>query len=361
MLDGDYAVILAGGKGERFWPMSTERRPKQFLDLFGGGSLLEQSVDRLEGLIPPERVLVITNAELVDAARAAAPRLPTENIIGEPVGRDTAAAVALGLALVRARSPDAASCILTADHVIGAHPRFRATLRECLSLAHTEDVLITIGIQPNEASTSFGYIEVGEALEARDGIGFFRARRFVEKPDQETAEAYLAGGKHFWNGGMFIWSVSALDRALQLYAPALHNLAAKLSKVVDGPGFDRALADAYAPLERISIDYAVMEKADNIVMARGTFPWDDVGSWPAVAHHIDPNAEGNVVIGDTTALDASGNIVVSPGRLTALIGVSDLVVVQAEGVTLVCPKDRAQDIKPLVQNLKESGRHASLL
>ncbi len=361
MNTSDYAVILAGGKGERFWPLSTSRKPKQFLTLLGDRSLLAQSVDRLNGLIPPERVLVITHADFCETAREAAPDLPPENIIGEPVGRDTAAAVALGLALIRARDPEAAFCILTADHIIGDPKRFRATLAESLALARAEDVLITIGMPPTAPSTSFGYIETEGDPKPRNGIDFFRARRFVEKPDRATAERYLAEGRYFWNAGMFIWSVAALDRALAEHRPVLHAMAKELESTVGCPEFDEALRRAYEPLEKISVDYALMEKADNIVMARGSFPWDDVGSWPALDRHIAKNADGNTAVGDTLGLDAKDNIVVSPGRLTALIGVRDLVVVQAEGVTLVCPKDRSQEIKVLLERVREQKRHTELL
>lgn len=355
MNEQDFAVILAGGRGERFWPLSTSRRPKQFLSLVGDRTLLAQAVDRLEGLIPPERVLVITNAEFVDVAREAAPALPAENVIGEPVGRDTAAAVALGLAVVRARTPDPAFCVLTADHVIGDLDLFRATLRESLALARAEDALLTIGLEPAAPSTSFGYIEAGPPEADRDGIQFHRARRFVEKPDAETAARYVAEGNYYWNAGMFIWSAAALERALERHRPALHALARDLAPAVGTPGFADALRAAYDPLPRISIDYALMEKADNILMARGTFAWDDVGSWPALARHLPADADGNVVVGLAAGLDARDNIVVSRDRLTALIGVRDLIVVQAGRATLVCPKDRAQDLKALLAKLREAG------
>jgi mannose-1-phosphate guanylyltransferase len=356
-----YAVILAGGRGERFWPLSTSKRPKQLLSLVGESTLLAQAVDRLSGLIPPERVFVITSADLVEASRRAAPQLPPEQIIGEPVGRDTAAAAALGAALVKARDPRGTFCILTADHIIGDLEVYRATLRESLALAAAEDVLITIGIQPTEPSTAYGYIQATQAHAERDGVAFLKADQFVEKPDRATAESYLAAGTYFWNGGMFIWSVASLQQALQAHRPALAELIDQLAGVAGTAAFDAALAAAYDGLEKISIDYALMEKADNILMVRGQFAWDDVGSWPALENHFERNADGNIALGDCAALDASGNLVYSKDRLTALIGVHDLVVVQAEGVTLICPRDRAQDIKQLVVQLREGGAHADLL
>lgn len=355
-MDRMYAVILAGGRGERFWPLSRTQRPKQLLSLVGDATLLAQAVDRLEGLIPPERVYVITNQDLVEASRAAAPQLPPENIIGEPVGRDTAAAAALGAALVKAKDPDASFCILTADHVIGDLDIYRNTLKQSLLLAQQRDVLITIGIQPTEASTGYGYIEAADVDAEIEAVTFLRAIRFVEKPDAETAQTYLESGRFCWNSGMFIWSVRAIENALERHRPPLKSLIDDLTPVAHTSAFSDALRDAYADLEKISIDYALMEKADNILMVRGTFAWDDVGAWPALENHFASDAEGNVSIGDSETVDANQNIVYSKGRLTALIGVSDLIVVQADDATLICPRDRAQDVKKLVEKLKQADK-----
>ncbi len=356
-MEQTYAVILAGGRGERFWPLSTSKRPKQLVSLVGDETLLAQAVNRLDGLIPPERVFVITNADLVEASREAAPALPPENVIGEPIGRDTAAAVALAAALVGAKSEAASFCILTADHIMGDLEVYRASLRESLRLAQNQDVLITIGITPTEPSSGYGYIETGDPAEVCEGIRFFHAKRFVEKPDRETAAGYLKSGKYYWNSGMFVWSVRSLYTALQSHRPPLADLIDDLKPVIGTPQFADRLAEAYAGLEKISIDYAVMEKANNILMVQGTFAWDDVGAWPALENHFERNVDGNVVIGDCQSVDAAGNIVFSKDRLTALIGVTDLVVVQTDGVTLICPRDRAQDVKRMVEKLRQTGRH----
>ncbi len=356
-----YAVILAGGKGERFWPLSTSRHPKQMLALAGGRPLLAQAVERLAGLIPPERTLIVTSADLVPACHAAVPELPAGNLIGEPCGRDTAPAVALAAALVRARRTDGVFAILTADHVIGGRDRFQATLRAGFTLAEQENRIVTIGIPPAEPSTGFGYIEAGEPFRAVDGVRFERVTRFVEKPDRATAEGYVASGRYAWNSGMFIWSVAGLAEAFRRHAPALASLTDRLAPAVGRADFADTLRRAYADSQKISIDYALLEKAEGIVMARGEFPWDDVGSWPALARHLPRDADGNALRGDTTLLDARDNIVVSDGRLTALIGVDNLIVVQAEGATLVCPRDRAQEVKKLVEQLRAGGQHGDLL
>lgn len=360
MLDKAYAVILAGGKGERFWPLSTSKRPKQVLSLVGDKPLLAMAVDYLKGLIPPERILVITRADLAAVTRRAAPALPRANIIGEPFGRDTAAACALGCALVRARAPDGALCILTADHIVEDVPVFQRTLRAGFALALSDDVLITIGIKPTFPNTGFGYIEAGRPLARRKGIAFLKARRFVEKPDRKTAERYLKSGRFFWNAGMFIWSVESFQRALARHAPALRRLVDRVA-AAGAKGLAATLRREYRGLEKISVDYAIMEKSANIVMARGAFRWDDVGSWPALANHFGKDWAGNVLLGNCQAMDSTGNLVVSQERLTALIGVKDLVVVQAGGATLVCARNRAQDVKKMVQLLTASGRHHDVL
>jgi mannose-1-phosphate guanylyltransferase len=348
-----YAVILAGGRGERFWPLSTSARPKQFISLFGGRPLLTLAVERLEGVVPPDRIYVITSAELAEATREAAPALTAANIVGEPCGRDTAAACALACGLVRRRDPAGVVCILTADQIMADIETFRQTLRDSVTVAAAGDCIVTIGIPPSYPATGFGYIEAAEPLDTRTVTLFHRALRFVEKPDYETAARYVSGGRHYWNAGMFIWHVAVMATALARHAPPLRDLHdAILAAPAGSPEADEAVLKTYYPsLPRISVDYAIMEHADNIAMARGAFGWDDVGTWPALAGHFGPDTDRNVVIGACEALDACGNVVVSEDRLTALIGVRDLVVVQAGNATLICPRDRAEDVKKLVQRI----------
>lgn len=358
---GRYAVIMAGGKGERFWPLSTSKHPKQLLALVGEKALIAQAVDRLDGLIPPENVFVVTNAELIDATRAAAPMLPAENIVGEPIGRDTAAAVACGGALVAAKDPDGIFAVLTADQVMGDLDVFKATLAGGMDLAEQNEILVTIGIQPVFPSTGFGYIESGEDFGEARGVQFKRAVRFVEKPDAETAQSYLDTGKFFWNSGMFIWSVPTLGNAFASCCPEMKTLMDELTEYAVRGDMFHGLEKIYPTLGKISIDYALMEKADNIVMACGTFVWDDVGSWPALEGHFPQDEGGNTLIGECEQIDSNNNIIYSKDRVTAVIGAENLIVVQAEGVTLVCPKDRAQDIKQMVVALREKGGRDAIL
>jgi len=360
-MSNHYAVILAGGRGERFWPLSTAKRPKQLLSLVGDKPLLSQAVDRLDGLVPRENIFVVTNAELVEPTCSACPELLPENVIGEPVGRDTGPAVALSAALVKARSENGVFCILTADHVIGDVPLFQTTLREGLALAEREDVILTIGIKPNFAATGYGYVEAGEAHADKGGISIHKTLRFVEKPDQETAEAYLKRGTFYWNSGMFIWSVKTLEQEFAKHCPELLRLIEALTPTVGSPDFLPELTRQFEGLQKISIDYALMEKADSILMAEGIFSWDDVGSWPAIENHFDKDPDGNVLVGSCEQVDASNNIVVSQDHVTALIGVDNLVVVQAEGVTLICPKDQAQNVKQLVEKLRANSDYEKYL
>lgn len=356
-----YAVIMAGGKGERFWPLSTSRHPKQVLNLVGPRSMMAMAVGYLEGLVPPERTIVITSKDLVSVTTETVPNLPRENIIGEPVGRDTAAVCALAAGLVGARDPDAVFCMLTADHLIGDLSQFRQTLSDGFRVAASQDVLITIGMRPSFPSTGFGYIEAGERVTLDTKVPFFRARRFVEKPDAEKARQYIHDGRFYWNSGMFIWGVKSLSKALRRHVPDLAAMSVRMSGVAWTPAFESELASAYAGLRRISVDYALMEKADNILMAQGTFPWDDLGSWSSLSAHLAKTADGNAILGSCESMDSRDNIVVSRDRLTALIGVQDLVVVQTDRVTLVCHRDRAQDVKRLVQKLGENPAYRDLL
>ena len=356
-----YAIIMAGGKGERFWPLSTARRPKQLLALAGGKPLILQSVDRSAGIVPPERTLIVTNASLVAPIRELlGPESPV-GVLGEPVGRDTAAAIAAGAAWVRRRDPEAVFCVLTADHVIGDLPVFRETLARGMDLCATHDVLMTIGIAPSEPSSAYGYIEAGEPWQKTGAVEFHRVRRFVEKPDVETAKGYLATDRYAWNSGMFIWSVASIRQAFREFRPALAEAIDRWSRCASEAEFQAALERDFPALEKISIDYAVMEKARNIVVCKGTFAWDDVGSWPALEAHLPKDAQGNATKGDVAIQDGARNIVVSDGRLTALVGVHDLVVVQADGVTLVCDKARSQDVKALLAQLRAQGNRDAIL
>lgn len=345
-----FAVVLAGGNGERFWPVSTAERPKQFVDLFGGKPLIRHAVDRLDGFIPPERTLVITAERLVPMTRTALPMLPPENIVGEPCRRDTAAAAAVAVGLVkRLGGADAVGCILTADHLIDPVAKFRQTLADTVTAAVQTGSIVTMGIVPEFPATGFGYIEAGDAIDLGTPTVFNRVRRFVEKPDRPTAEAYLSTGRFSWNAGMFIWQVRTLEAEFARLAPDIGGLIDTVATAADVP---TTLARLYPALRATSIDYAIMEKAQNILVAKSEFRWDDVGSWQAVANHFPRDNDGNTRLGRTALLDTTDSIVVSDDtHVTAVVGLSDIVVVHTPTATLVCAKDKVQDVKKLVSGL----------
>ena len=356
-----YALIMAGGRGERFWPLSTARRPKQLLALGGAKPLIIEAVERLAGIVAPECTLIVTNQSLVDPIRELLGQGSAVAVLGEPVGRDTAAAIAAGTAWIRRRDPEAVFCVLTADHIIGDLPVFRKTLKTGLDLCAANDILLTIGIAPTEPSSAYGYIEAGDAWKQAGGLEFHMAKRFVEKPDRATAQTYLDSGRYAWNSGMFAWSVRSITRAFAEFIPELAALIERWTHSESDEALRRMLDEDFPGLEKISIDYAVMEKARNIVLCKGTFAWDDVGSWPALMAHLPKDGQGNAIQGDVESLDSARNIVVSNDRLTALIGVEDLVVVQADGVTLVCAKSRSQDLKALLAKLREKPGREKLM
>lgn len=354
-----YAVILAGGSGERFWPLSTQARPKQFVSLFGGRALIRHAVDRLEGLIPPERIIIITAANLVEPSAAACDCLPRENIIGEPCRRDTAAASALACGIVAARDPDGIAIILTADQLMTEVDAFRLLLADSVEIAQEEGSIVTIGIEPDYPATGFGYIEAGDTLQSETKTTFSKAKRFIEKPDLETAKAYLEAGNFYWNAGMFIWSVKTMATAVKKNVPGLEPLLTLPSEAKSQEELIAKLAEVYPTLIKISVDYAIMERHDKIIMARGSFGWDDVGSWPSVTGHLPADQNGNATVGKVELLDSKNNIVISDGnRLTAIIGLEDIVVAQTPTATLVCPKSRAQELKKLVSQIsaREDGK-----
>ncbi len=348
-----YLVIMAGGRGERFWPQSRLQRPKHLLPIVGAKPMLTQTADRLEGLVPPENIFVITNREQREAVLEVVPNLPPENVVAEPVGRDTAAAVGLAAILVRRRNTNAVFGILPADHVIHDHQAFRAVLSQAFAAAESEPVLVTLGIPPTEPATGYGYIQRGEVVNQAEGRAVYRVRRFVEKPDLEKARQYLESGEYLWNAGMFVWRVSEIERALAEHAPDLREGLGEIdAKLEAGEELDRVLGDIYPKLKKISIDYAVMEKATNAVTIEASFDWDDVGAWPAVARHFETDASGNVARGEVVMEGASGNIVVSGGdHLVAAVGVEDLIIIHTPDATLVCRKDQAQEIKKVVSQL----------
>jgi mannose-1-phosphate guanylyltransferase len=349
-----YVLILAGGSGERFWPLSRRSRPKQLLSLFEKDTLLESTLRRLEGLTPPERILILTNADQEEGVRALAKSIPAENIIAEPAKRDTAAAIALGVAWVSQRDNTATMAVLPADHLINDVAGFQRTLRTAVAAAEESGDLVTIGIPPTWACPGFGYIELGERAALRklpDGPPVYEVVRFREKPNAELAETFVRQGTFRWNAGMFIWSVPAIVSAFDRHVPELHTFIARYHSSSDSAAL---LRDQFPALRKVSIDYAIMEKASRVLMVEAAFDWDDVGSWTAVAKYLSGDRDGNVGNTQVQGIDSGGNIVFSDQpTFVGLLGVRDLIVVRTGDALLVCHRQDAEKIKNLVALVPE--------
>ena len=346
-------VILAGGAGTRFWPLSTEERPKQFLRLLGEKSLLQMSYDRARELVPPERILVLTNESFLSQVREQLPLIPSENVIGEPRRRDTAAAVILSSLLARRLYKNPIILTITADHLIEPLEEFLRAVRGAAEGASRERVLYTFGIRPTYPATSYGYLELGERIPSDDGLEHYRVLRFKEKPDPETARQYLQEGRYLWNSGMFVWQAEVILEEASLYLPG-HLEALKGAVDAWGKGEWRdALLEAFSRIESISIDYGVMEKSSRVRCVVAPFRWSDVGGWVALGEHLPRDDKGNAHRGRIETLDAEDNIIFceDPSERVSLIGVRDLVVIRAGGETLIVPKDRSEDIKRLVKKI----------
>ncbi len=347
-----HAVIMAGGAGVRLWPLSRKERPKQLLRLFDGKSLLRRSYERAAALLPPEQINVITNQDHLAAVAQDLPELPPENLIGEPVGRDTAAAVALPAAVLAERDPEAIMGVFTADHIITPIETFASCVEKAFDTAQEHgDALVTMGIKPTRPDTNYGYVQRGEKL--TDGV--FAVAKFTEKPDAAVAEAYLAGGEHYWNSGMFVWRATTILDQIKAHLPATHGAVCDIASAWGSADGLAKLERLYPTLEKISIDFAVMERAPRVLVVEMGCKWIDVGSWPALASVIDPDADGNVSTCQNVMHHGStGNIVVGDDdHLIATIGVDDLVIVRSEDATLVCTKKDSARLKELVEALSE--------
>jgi len=352
-------VILAGGAGTRFWPVSVEAKPKQFLNLFGDRTLLQQSFDRVASLAPPERILVLTNARFMELVRQQLPELPAANVIGEPLRRDTAAAVTLAALLCRARFGDQTTmAVLTADHLIRPEHSFQATLLSAAQGARESGALYTFGVKPSYPATGYGYLQRGAPVAAAGEIPHFELLRFKEKPDLETARDYVDSGEFYWNSGMFVWTTAAILKQLGRHLPAHPQHLEPAVRHDGGPGWEEALNRGFEPLEANSIDFGVMEKADNVRCVAARFDWSDVGGWLALEQFLDRDAAGNCHRGHVISEEAGHNLVFCEdrGETVALVGVKDLVVVRAGGRTMVVHRDRTELIKALVKGLDEELR-----
>jgi mannose-1-phosphate guanylyltransferase len=346
-----HALILAGGSGKRFWPLSRRTTPKQLLRIASEATMIEETVARMSGLVPPSRVHVLTNASTVAPIRKLLRRVPPEQVVGEPEGRDTAAAIGLGAVLAAKRDPDAVVAVLPADHVIRPAAAFRTSIAAAAAAAKSGGLFV-FGVAPDHPATGYGYIRRGRRVGASRGVPLFRVARFVEKPDAKTARRYLADGDYLWNSGVFCWRADAILSALRRFRP---GVAAPLDRIAAAGASPAALTREFHKAERISIDYAVLENSPDVRMIAADWHWDDVGSWTSVAAYVRADGRGNRARGKYFGLDSENCLVLTDGHLVGTVGVKDLVIVRTHDATLVCHRDRAQDVKKLVDLLEAAG------
>ncbi|TAM46678.1 MAG: mannose-1-phosphate guanyltransferase [Acidobacteria bacterium] len=349
------AVVMAGGAGTRFWPLSRCCRPKQLLPFAGGRSLLAAAVERLSPLVPPERTLVVTSSLVAGAVRDELAGLPAENILAEPEGRDTAACVGWVAWRLARTAPDAVMIVVPADHVVPDAAALRAALAAAAAAAAGRGGLVTLGLRITRPETGFGYVELGDAAGAAAGHEVYSVRRFVEKPDRARAEAFMAAGNFRWNSGMFAWTVAAIEGAIREHLPALAAGLDEMMAAVGELGEGEALARHYPLLPRVSVDFGVLEKASPVWAVGVDLEWSDVGSWLGLAELL-PASPAGVTMGDVVALDSERCVLVSDGPLVAALGVRDLVVVATRDAVLVVPKDQVQRVKELVASLRAAKR-----
>jgi mannose-1-phosphate guanylyltransferase len=357
-MDHTYALIMAGGAGTRLWPYSRRDRPKPVLPLVEAKrSMFQIAVERLYPLLPPERIFVVANGDLTVILREQAPDLPDENFIIEPTGRDTAPAVGLGAIHIRHRDPQAIMAVLTADHHIADGDTFRKVLEVGFKMAAEENQVVTLGITPTFSSTGFGYIERGKLDRSVDGVDVFVLERFTEKPDQETAEKFIKSGNYSWNSGMFIWSVERVMSEFGQHTPDLYADLNALAAVIGQTGYAQTITETWPNIKRISVDYALMENIkEGIRVIPVEMGWVDIGSFASLYNVLSSEQGENVVLGSSPITIDSQGLFVRSKRLVATIGLEDLVIVDTDDVLLICQRDRAQDVKQIVEYLKERKR-----
>jgi mannose-1-phosphate guanylyltransferase len=350
-MDHFYAVVMAGGSGTRFWPLSRKHKPKQTLPILGPATMVRQTVERLFPLFEPRRIFVVTAREHADVVRRDLDIVPEENIIDEPVGRDTAAAIGLAATFLHWRDPEAAFVVLPADHFIDDPIRFQKALTRGHEAARTGG-LVTFGIKPRYAATCYGYLQRGE----RAG-DVHRVRRFCEKPKAEVAREFLKSGEYYWNGGIFVWQASAILAEIRRFLPELGASLAEIEKALGTSRLPAVLSHEYGKLRRVSIDYGVMEKANQVFMIEADFEWDDVGSWSAAAERRPRDGAGNAIDGKVLSVDTRDSLVLSsdPKHLVGVLGLDGFVVVHTPDATLVCPKNRSEELKKLVEEIQAKG------
>lgn len=350
------AVIMAGGKGERFWPRSRSTYPKQFLSLTSDGeTMIQKTINRLLPLVDMEDIFIVTNESYVPLINEQLPDIPAENILAEPVARNTAPCIALAAAVISKKYDDAVMMVLPSDHLIKYEELYRDTMRHAIKVASQGENLVTVGITPTYPETGYGYINFCSSGD-EEMAGVYKVEKFVEKPCLEVAKEYLNSGRYLWNSGMFVWKVSSIMNNFERFLPDMYQGFLKMKEAAFTDSFTAVLAECFDSFESQSIDFGIMEKADDIYTLSGSFGWDDVGSWLALEKINKTDECGNYVSGDVISIDTSRSIICGNKKLIATLGLEDIIIVDTDDAMLICSKDHTQQVKKVIETLKTCNR-----
>lgn len=350
-----FAVIMAGGVGARFWPRSRERTPKQLLEILDSGTMLEQTIARIRPMVESDHIFVVTNALHHHFVLQLLPFIPPENILVEPVGRNTAPCIGLAASWIKRRDPEGVMVVLPADHLVRNGEEFLKRLETAVHVAEETSGLITIGINPTHPETGYGYIQFADDEQDRSTHrerGVYRVKTFAEKPNLETAQRFLKSGDFLWNSGMFAWKASSIEAEIETHLPELHEHLSTIEATIGTPAYQQSLEKAYGLMRGISVDYGVMEKAGKVYVVKGDFGWSDVGSWDEVARLSSPDSDGNVLKGKIIQRDSDNTFIDAGEKVVAAVGVSDLIIIATDDAVLVCRKGESQNVKEIVDYLR---------
>jgi len=351
-----YTLIMAGGSGTRFWPRSKTQKPKQYLNIFGESSLLQDTIKRFATFTEKENIYIVSSATQAKVLEEQTPMLPKQNLIYEPVGRNTLPCIGLAAMYAERENPDGIMVVSPSDHLITNNQLFEDTVLAAVKIADKRDGIVTIGITPSYPATGYGYVKTKEDITGSEKIAQFKVERFVEKPDEKTASEYLKQGGFYWNSGLFVFKVSVFLEAVEKFAPELYADLRKIQTDFGNPTYEETLDTIYRAVKGISVDYGIMEHADNIFLVEGNFDWNDLGSWESVYLTDKKDENGNAGSGKALLVGTKNSYVYSDKNLVAVVGLEDVIVVQDGNTTLVCKRDKAEDVKKIVEKLKSDNK-----
>lgn len=351
-----YCIVMAGGSGTRFWPKSRENKSKQFLTVFGKKSLIQSTVARFKSVIPFHQIYIIAKESQKDNIRTQLPDVPLENIILEPIGRDTAPCIGLASLFIHYKDPDAVAVVTPSDHLIRKEAQYRRTIQAAAKLAALKDGFVTVGIEPDTPATGYGYIQINGQKETIDRVPVYSVKTFAEKPNLATAKRFLESGDFYWNSGIFIFRVQVLLEAIENYLPDLYDGLMEIRKSMNKASFHKTLKRVYQEIKGISIDYGIMEKTKDVFLIKGKFDWNDLGNWEQIYRLSPKDKDGNVVLGNSLLLNTKNSYIDSSEGCVTVIGLDNVVVVQDGNSTLVCNRDHVEDVKKMLELLKRKKR-----